>query len=130
MNSVRRLRPLAQWLWSKIPPEKQLAVDAKLFRQQHEFRVGDYNATLEVISGELRGRIEHRENLYPMMAEDGLMMSVPETIIQKLKTKDRASLHDLMICEGLPDLKIINFKEMEGIYWMEFERTQWSKKAA
>jgi len=131
MDAFRKFRPLGQWLWNRIPTDKRLAVEAKLFREGHHFRLGEYDATIEVLRGELRGRIEHRENRYPHLAEDGLTISLPEATIQKLLGQDRIGLHDLMACEGLPDITIDRIDRMDGYCWLEFKRTgQERRKAA
>ena len=131
MDAFRKFRPLGKWLWNKIPADGRLAVEAKLLREGHHFRLGEYDATIEVLAGELRGRIQHRENYCPHLAEDGLTISLPEATIQKLLGQERIGLHDLMACEGLPDITISRIKRVDRHCWLEFERTgQERRKAA
>lgn len=131
MDAFRKFRPLGKWLWNKIPEDERLAVEAKLLREGHHFQLGEYYASIEVLGGELRGRIAHQESYYPHLAEDALTISLPEATIQKLMGQDRIGLHDLMACEGLPDITITGIKRADGFCWFEFERTgQERRKAA
>jgi len=131
MDAFRKFRPLGKWLWNKIPEDERLAVEAKLFREAHHFVLGEYDETIEILGGELRGRIEHRENYSPHLAEDGMTIILPKAMIQKLLGQERIGLHDLMACEGLPDITISRIKRVDRHCWLEFERTgQQRRKAA
>jgi len=124
MDAFGRFRPLGEWLWNTIPREDRLAVEAKLFSESHRFPLGEYEAALTVVSGELRGRMRHRDALYPQIAEDGLMMrSPPLAYLRKLKGQDRPSLSGVVACAGMPDIRIARVNEHEGMVWLEFEET-------
>lgn len=123
MDSFKKMRPLGKWLWEMIPDDRKLAVEAKLWNESHQFSMGEYDATIEVISGELRGRMQHRKNHYPHLAEDALTIPMPETTVNRLRGQKRLSLRDIIGCHGIPDITITSINAIDGMWWLKFERS-------
>lgn len=133
MMPFRKIRPVAQWIWDKIPSDQRLAVEAKLFGESHSIAMGEYDATLEVISGQLRGRIQHREGHWPQLAEDGLLAKLPEALHTQYQGRLKSGtlkITDVIDIPGLPDLPVLEIDKVDDLTWFMFEYKETIMRAA
>lgn len=122
MDPWRRKRPLGEWLLGTFPNDERVRIEAKLFGERHYFVLGDYQATLEVIGGELRGTLAHVSGGWPHIAEDGIMIDLPEAVAAELRARKDLVLADVVDGPGLPALRISRITDMDDVMFLEFER--------
>ena len=134
MSPFRKMRPIGEWIWHQIPDQDRLRVEAKLFGEKHTIPLGQYDGHIEVISGELRGRIQHREQHWPQLAEDGLFIQLPESVItsykNRIQRRERPKISDIFKVEGIPELAILEISEVDDLTWFMFERKETIMRAA